>query len=71
MDLNVKAFRLVQAATGEAPDKKVEQKKASSRKGGIIGGEARARAITPARRAEIARTASEARWRKPTPVSPA
>jgi hypothetical protein len=62
MDLNVQAFRLVQEATSEVmPDK---AKLASSRKGGLKGGTARARSITPERRREIARKASAARWRK-------
>jgi len=65
MDLNVQAFRLVQEATSEVvPDK---AKLASSRKGGIKGGAARARSITPERRVEIARRASEARWHKKKP----
>jgi hypothetical protein len=66
MDLNVQAFRLVQEATSEvAPDK---AKRAASRKGGLKGGTARAKSITPARRLEIAHKASAARWNKTTPV---
>jgi len=60
MDLNVRAFRTVQAALSEelAPSKR----KQSSRKGGLRGGPARAKSISPARRSEIARKASKARW---------
>jgi hypothetical protein len=60
MDLNVRAFRTVQAALAEptAPDKR----KQSSRKGGLAGGPSRAKAISPSRRVEIARKASLARW---------
>jgi len=61
MDLNVRAFRTVQAALSEesAPSKR----KQSSRKGGLRGGPARAKSISPARRSEIARAASKARWK--------
>jgi hypothetical protein len=62
MDLNVRAFRVVQAALAEpvAPDKRKE----SSRKGGLLGGRSRAQIISPQRRREIARKASTARWAK-------
>jgi hypothetical protein len=62
MDLNVRAFRTVQAALSESvlPNRR----KASSSKGGLKGGPARAKSISAARRAEIARKASAARWRK-------
>ncbi len=60
MDLNVRAFRIVQAALSEptAPDKRKE----SSRKGGQLGGPSRAKSISAQRRTEIARKASRARW---------
>jgi hypothetical protein len=35
---------------------------ALGRKGGLIGGKARANSLTPERRAEIARKAAAARW---------
>ena len=59
MDVNVQAFRVVQQATGEGERKVV---KASSRKGGLVGGPARAKAMSRERRVEIARNASNARW---------
>lgn len=64
MDLNVRAFRTVQAALSEPilPDKR----KDSSRKGGLRGGPARAKSISPARRSAIARKASQERWRNRT-----
>ena len=65
MDLNVQAFRFVQAAISE--DVPERAKLEASRKGGLKGGSARARSITPERRAEIARTANAARWHKQTP----
>ena len=64
MDLNIQAFRLVQEVTGEAPDKRKQQKCAAARKGGLKGGQSRAIAMTPERRSEIARKASDARWSK-------
>jgi len=62
MDLNVRAFRTVQAALSEPilPDKR----KAASRRGGLLGGQSRAKSISAERRSAIARKASQARWRK-------
>lgn len=64
MDLNVRAFRTVQAALAEPvePDKRKE----AARKGGLLGGPSRARSISAKRRREIAMHASAARWEKPT-----
>lgn len=63
MDLNVRAFRTVQAALAEtAPQSK---RKVASRKGGLAGGRARAKSVSPARRKEIAKAASLARWGTP------
>jgi len=65
MDLNVRAFRTVQAALSENKDSPTATaKKAAARKGGLVGGPSRAKSITAERRREIARAASEARWRK-------
>jgi hypothetical protein len=62
MDLNVRAFRTVQKALSDtSPD---SAKKEAARKGGKIGGPARARSISLERRVEIARKASRARWKK-------
>jgi len=62
MDLNVRAFRVVQAALAEqtAPDKRKE----SSSRGGRLGGPSRAKSISAQRRTEIAKKASRARWSK-------
>lgn len=62
MDLNVRAFRTVQAALAEpaASDKRKE----AARKGGLRGGPSRAQSISPKRRKEIAVRASAARWKK-------
>lgn len=63
MDLNVRAFRVVQAAiNGESTP--TNAKKEAARKGGLVGGPSRARSISAARRREIAKKASAARWHK-------
>ncbi len=36
----------------------------SARKGGLKGGKARAKSLSPEQRSEIARTAAHARWKK-------
>ncbi len=61
MDLNVRAFRTVQAALSDSvlPDKR----KAASSKGGRRGGPSRAKSMSAERRSAIARKASETRWR--------
>jgi hypothetical protein len=65
MDVNVRAFRVVQAALAEPKESTtVDVKRASARKGGLIGGPSRARSISARRRREIARAASNARWHK-------
>jgi hypothetical protein len=63
MDLNVRAFRVVQEAIREdAPVSRA--KKAASKKGGLIGGPSRAKSISHERRVEIAKLANQARWKK-------
>jgi len=62
MDLNVRAFRTVQAALSEPIAS--DQRRESARKGGLVGGPSRARSISANRRSEIARKASAARWNK-------
>ena len=69
MDLNQLAKRIVDEATGEiAPEEEIDEKKKaaieSGRLGGLKGGNARAEKLTPEERAEIARTAATARWKK-------
>lgn len=60
VDLNVKAFNIVRLLAGEATP---SQKSVRSRKGGKIGGPARAQALSPERRKEIAIKASSTRWK--------
>lgn len=63
MDLNVRAFRVVQAATTDhREDTESDAKKIASRRGGLIGGPSRAKSLSASRRREIARAASKARW---------
>jgi hypothetical protein len=59
--MSVKVMRI---ATGEETEELPEAGKEYARKGGLRGGRARAKALTPRQRSEIARTAAEARWRK-------
>jgi hypothetical protein len=63
MDVNVRAFRVVQAAISEEPAS--HPPKDSARKGGLKGGPARAQSISAERRKEIAKKANAARWGKP------
>jgi hypothetical protein len=63
MDMNVRAFRTVEAAIN-GPSAPPDAKTSSSRKGGLRGGPSRARSLGAARRVEIAKKASAARWRK-------
>ena len=60
MDVNRLAYRVVEEATSDSSEK---MKRAASRKGGLRGGVARAKAMTPEQRAEIARKANAVRWR--------
>ncbi|WP_394809625.1 histone H1 [Nitrosomonas sp.] len=69
MDLNQLAKCIVDEATGEIePEPEIDEKKKaaieSGRLGGLKGGKSRAEKLTPEERADIARTAAEARWRK-------
>ena len=60
-DPNALAKAVVDIAVGDAEDV-LPQKDA--RKGGLKGGKARARVLTPEQRSEIARAAASARWKK-------
>ena len=62
-DTNQRAKLIVDVATGEVEDKGPEKAK-GQRKGGLKGGVARANALDPQRRREIARKAAAARWEK-------
>jgi hypothetical protein len=66
-DLNQTAFEIVQKATGEAPpDARTDSEKAAAefgRKGGLKGGVARKKALSPSQRSNIAKKAAKARWK--------
>jgi hypothetical protein len=63
-DPNQLAKLITDIATGEAsePDQTAYEKRAS--KAGTKGGPARAKALTPTQRSEIASIAARARWKK-------
>jgi general stress protein YciG len=65
-DLNQTAFSIVQQATGEVVPAPIDEKKKaaqeSGRRGGLKGGTARAAALTPEQRSEIAKQAAAKRW---------
>jgi hypothetical protein len=65
-DPNQLAKMIVDIATGEVGDTVSESKRHPSkrRKGGLKGGKARARSLTPQQREDIARLAARARWKK-------
>lgn len=65
-DPNQLAKLIVDIATGEAEDSVSAAKRQPSRKrkGGLAGGAARAVVLTDAERADIARAAATARWKK-------
>lgn len=60
-DANQLAKSIVDIATGEAEE---PTKAKGQRKGGLKGGPARAKSLTPEERSEIARVAAAARWKK-------
>ena len=67
-DLNQWAKRMVDIATGTAQESKPPQKNEAAvelgRRGGLIGGKARAAKLTSAQRKASARKAAKARWDK-------
>lgn len=62
MDLNKLAHSIVGKAT--TPKKKNKAAVSLGRKGGKVGGPARAAKLSPARRSEIAKKAATSRWKK-------
>lgn len=58
-----RAIKVARIATGEIDDE-TDDSKEHHRRGGKIGGAARARSLTAEQREEIARVAAEARWKK-------
>ena len=59
------AIMVAKIATGEMQENTpAKEGKEYARKGGLKGGNARAKALKPEQRVEIARLAAEARWKK-------
>ncbi len=66
-DLNRLAASIVGEAVGDTPPVEHEKSAAAvelGRKGGLVGGKARAAKLTPEQRSEIAKKAAAARWGK-------
>jgi hypothetical protein len=61
-DLNRLAAAIVGEATDETPQEPETPQARAGRNGGVKGGVARAKTLSPERRSEIARKAAEARW---------
>lgn len=65
-DINALAASIVASATGEAEPEDIGGKDpaavALGRKGGLVGGAARAKALTKAKKKAIAKKAAKARW---------
>jgi hypothetical protein len=62
-DFNEAAFRVVQQSTSE-PKQKNAAAVALGKLGGLKGGKARAKALSPSKRKAIAQKAAKARWSK-------
>jgi hypothetical protein len=58
------AVKVMRIATGEEAEELPDPSKDYARRGGLKGGRARAKVLTPKQRAEIAQAAAEARWKK-------
>ena len=56
------AVHVMRIATGEVQDNPLEPGKEYARKGGLKGGPARAKKLSPKKRREIAQKAAQKRW---------
>lgn len=63
-DINILAKQIVEETTQEKTKEKNPAAVALGRLGGLIGGKARAKKLSPEERSEIARLAANARWKK-------
>jgi len=63
-DFSQAAKLVVDIASGQFEDGEPTAKQLRAHKGGSVGGGARAKALTPEQRSEIARAAAAARWKK-------
>jgi hypothetical protein len=65
-DVNARAVMIAKIATGEIDDAEPDDGKDPAAKAlGANGGAARAKSMSPERRAEIAKKAAEKRWKSP------
>jgi hypothetical protein len=65
-DVNQIAARIVEESTGISTEGKNPYAVALGRRGGLKGGKARAKKLSPKRRKEIAAKAAAARWSRRT-----
>lgn len=66
-DLNQLAKAIANIATGEGDSAKADMKNSEGQRlGGLRGGAARAKVLSPNRRSEIAKAAAKVRWSKDT-----
>lgn len=63
-DPNQLAKLMIDIATGEGAQVERTANEARAAKAGAVGGPARAKALTPQQRSEIASVAAQARWKK-------
>jgi hypothetical protein len=63
-DPNQLAKAIIDIATGQTPEGPESGFTRRAKAGGKSGGPARAKALSPEQRSEIARAAAEARWKK-------
>ena len=59
------AVHVMQIATGEIQDERRDPAKEYARQGGLKGGKARAKKLSPVKRRSIAKKAARARWKHP------
>jgi len=72
-DVNILASEIVEQATKEQENQLNDKNPAAvalGKLGGLKGGKARAKKLTPERRSEIAKIAASARWREKTKLKP-
>ncbi|WP_294131219.1 hypothetical protein [Sphingobium sp.] len=63
-DPNQLAKMMIDIATGEGAQVERTANEARAARAGAVGGPARAKALTPQQRSEIASVAAQARWKK-------
>ena len=61
-DAIARAVMVAKIATGEVEEETADPSTEANRRGGLKGGKARAEALSPQRRSEIAKRAASKRW---------